>query len=86
MQMLRCAEPSASYTLQVLDARAIGAHLGPCKGYGFVTMGSIETAAAAIRQASDAVSRRVWFLHPCFKGSQWLCKDFTSAALHRVTW
>jgi hypothetical protein len=35
--------------LQVLDARAIGAHLGPCKGYGFVTMGSIETAAAAVR-------------------------------------
>ena len=34
---------------QVLDARAIGAHLGPCKGYGFVTMASVDAAAAAIR-------------------------------------
>ena len=36
--------------LQVLDARAIGAHLGPCKGYGFVTMASVDAAAAAIRR------------------------------------
>jgi len=48
--MLCCAKFKRHLIMdQVLDARAIGAHLGPCKGYGFVTMASVDAAAAAIR-------------------------------------
>lgn len=43
---------------QVLDARAIGSNIGPCRGFGFVTMATVEAAAAAIK----CVLFAAWFL------------------------
>lgn len=40
---------------QVLDARAIGSNVGPCRGFGFVTMATVEAAAAAIKYAFSCI-------------------------------